>query len=134
MNRIVVAISDLALICGCVLEVYLRHQTDDPTLEISRTKVVINKRMPELSKAIGCVFLDPVRQAILRVLPIVDHRATPVAAGIVNIGFDYPRIELVIYCSVVLRPRSRGPLLAHPAGPHLTLHRQTLLPAGAVIL
>ena len=89
--------------------------------------------MSDFSDTISRKLTHAVRQSKLGVWSIVDNNATAIAAHVVDICLRDARIRFIADRGVVLRPRCRGPLLAHAAGPHLAQRRQTLLPAAAVV-
>src|ERR1043166_3383771 len=63
---------------------HLRHESDDAAIEIRLAQVVIGKRLSDHGCTISRIFFHPVRQTILRILPVIDYGATPVGARIVT--------------------------------------------------
>ena len=117
-----------------IREVHFRDQPDDAAVEISLTQIVVSERLPDLSHAISRILLSPRKASpYCAYASIIDHRAAPIAARIVNICFRDARIDFITDRGVVLRPGRGGPFLAHAAGPDLAQRRQALLPASAVV-
>src|SRR5690349_7616250 len=95
------------------------QQTDDAPVQISLAEIVVSKAAPNLGDTISRIFRYTVRQSPHCILPVIDRRATAVAARVVDIRFRHTWISLVTDRGVVLRPGGRGPLLLHTAGPDL---------------
>ena len=73
---------------------YCRDEADNAAVDISLAQIVVSKRPPDLSRTISRIFRDQVRQSPLRVLSVVDRRATPVTA-IIDIGFRDTRVRFI---------------------------------------